>query len=123
MHLNVVLADGSTIGVNATSHKDLFWAMRGAGHNFGIVTSFRTKIYPKPATTWHYHSYVWTQDKLETVFEELNKLHVKENGTTPRLLSVETGAIAMDTSISKTEVGDILSMLIFKTRVQSSNLT
>lgn len=104
VHLNVVLADGSEIGVNATSHEDLFWAMKGAGHNFGIVTSVLVKLYPKPATTWHYHAYVWTQDKLEVVFEELNKLHVSDNGTLPPLMSVETGAITMDTSISETEV-------------------
>ena len=110
--------------MNATSHEDLFWALKGAGHNFAIVTSFRVKIYAKPATTWHYHSYVWTQDKLETVFEELNKLHVKDNGTTPPLLSVETGQIAVDPSISATEVGDILSSFHpdFNPPLQHSNL-
>lgn len=112
MHLNVVLADGSEVGVNATSHEDLFWALKGAGHNFVIVTSFRVKIHPKPAGTWHYHSYVWTQDKLEAVFEELNQLHIKDNGTTPPLLSVETGTIGIDASISQTEVGDMLASFL-----------
>jgi FAD/FMN-containing dehydrogenase len=106
VHLNVVLANGTEIGVNATSHADLFWAMKGAGHNFGIVTSFRAKIYPKFLETWHYHYYVWTGDKLEAVFEALNDLHVKENGTTPVLMSFETGIIAMDFSVSETEVSN-----------------
>ena len=125
MHLNVVLADGSEIGVNSTSYEDLFWAMKGAGHNFGVVTSFRVKIYPKPTTTWHYHSYIWTQDKLEAVFEELNKLHTQDNGTMPPLLSVETGAIAVDPAISTTEVGDILASFHpgLKLNSKFSNLT
>ncbi|OTB10566.1 hypothetical protein K445DRAFT_69980 [Daldinia sp. EC12] len=101
IHLNVVLADGSTISVNETSHKDLLWAMKGAGHNFGIITSFKLKIYPKKIETWHYHNYFWTQDKLETVLGELNKL--QDNGNSPTLLGSTYGQIYMNKTLSKTE--------------------
>lgn len=36
----MVLADGSLVRVNRAEHNDLFWAIRGGGGNFGIVTSF-----------------------------------------------------------------------------------
>ncbi|KAH8585688.1 hypothetical protein B0O99DRAFT_603102 [Bisporella sp. PMI_857] len=103
VHFNVVLADGSEVGVNETSHEDLFWALKGAGHNFGIVTSVVKKIYPKGADTWHTHAYIWAQDKLETVFEALNEFHTSDNGTTPPLMGASYGAIIINSSISETE--------------------
>lgn len=41
----MVTANGDLVTVSDDQHPDLFWAMRGAGANFGIVTSSTFRIY------------------------------------------------------------------------------
>ena len=42
----VVTADGSIVRASADDHPDLFWALRGGGGNFGVVSSFRFALHP-----------------------------------------------------------------------------
>ena len=44
----IVLADGRIVICSATQEPDLFWAIRGAGHMFGIITSFTFRAHPQP---------------------------------------------------------------------------
>lgn len=68
----VVLANGTAITVDEKQHSDLFWGLRGAGHNFGVVTSMVYQIYdrtPDISTA----IFTFTQDKLDDVFTIANK--------------------------------------------------
>ncbi|KAF2624542.1 FAD-binding domain-containing protein [Macroventuria anomochaeta] len=72
----LVLANGTAIEVSQVRNPDLFWAIRGAGHNFGIVTSARLKIYDvEPSQKqWAASSFVFTHDKLESLFAMANNI-------------------------------------------------
>src|SRR5215472_7260567 len=42
----LVTADGSVVRANAQENHDLFWALRGGGGNFGVVTEFEVRLHP-----------------------------------------------------------------------------
>jgi len=44
--VELVTAEGDVLDVDATSHPDLFWALRGGGGNFGVATSFTYRLHP-----------------------------------------------------------------------------
>ncbi|WP_430810714.1 MULTISPECIES: FAD-binding oxidoreductase [unclassified Carboxylicivirga] len=46
LEADMVLADGSLVTTDKDHHPDLFWAIRGGGGNFGVVTSFKFQAHP-----------------------------------------------------------------------------
>lgn len=60
---DVVLADGSFVHASENEHPDLFWALRGGGGNFGVVTSFEFKLHPVENVVGG--PMFWPIDKLE----------------------------------------------------------
>jgi FAD/FMN-containing dehydrogenase len=46
---DLVTADGRVVRASVDDHADLLWAVRGAGANFGVITSLDIQLYPMPA--------------------------------------------------------------------------
>jgi FAD/FMN-containing dehydrogenase len=60
----VVLADGRIVRASAEQMPDLFWALRGGGGNFGVVTEFEYQLHPVGPEV-HLAFLFWTQDQVE----------------------------------------------------------
>lgn len=46
LSVDMVLADGSFVTANSNQNQDLYWAVRGGGGNFGVITAFTFKLHP-----------------------------------------------------------------------------
>jgi FAD/FMN-containing dehydrogenase len=86
LSVDVVTADGRLLTASAHEHEDLFWAIRGAGSNFGVVTSFEFQAHPvgpevAVAAVFYPHEHAaavlagW-RDAMAAAPEEVNSLAV-----------------------------------------------
>jgi len=58
----LITADGKEITASATTNKNLFWALRGAGNgNFGVVTELHFKTHPAPQAVSAYVTWPWSK--------------------------------------------------------------
>jgi FAD/FMN-containing dehydrogenase len=62
---DVVLADGSIVRADEKNEADLFWALRGGGGNFGVVTEFRFQLHP--VATVFGGPMLWELEDTETI--------------------------------------------------------
>ncbi|HEY4206491.1 MAG TPA: FAD-binding oxidoreductase [Puia sp.] len=81
LEAEIVLANGTVVIANASQHADLFWAIRGGGGTFGIVTSFLFQAHPVSEvfggpTLWPVEQteeiMEWYHDFIHQAPEELN---------------------------------------------------
>ncbi|RYF40185.1 MAG: FAD-binding oxidoreductase, partial [Cytophagaceae bacterium] len=76
LEMRVVTADGQLRTISASNEKDLFWAMRGAGPNFGIVTAATVKAQPtsKDKRSAWCGALINSEDKLEQIVDAIQRL-------------------------------------------------
>jgi FAD/FMN-containing dehydrogenase len=65
LEADVVLADGSFVKASEEENEDLFWAIRGGGGNFGVVTSFLFRA--NPVSTIYGGPMLWELDRAEEI--------------------------------------------------------
>jgi FAD/FMN-containing dehydrogenase len=63
--VEVVIGDGTLVRADATTNPELFWAVRGGGGNFGVVTALEFRMFP--IETAYAGMLVWDQADAETV--------------------------------------------------------
>ena len=68
LEVDMVLADGSFVTANKDENEDLYWAIRGGGGNFGIITSFLFKGNPIPQNSYAGPMF-WDIEKSEAVLK------------------------------------------------------
>ncbi|KAK7992613.1 FAD-binding domain-containing protein [Apiospora saccharicola] len=71
--MRVALWDGTIVTASETQNSDLFWVMRGAGQNFGIMLEFTMKTWPQTNGGKIYNADMsFTNKSLEEVLETIN---------------------------------------------------
>ncbi len=79
----VVTADGSILTASESENSDLFWGIRGAGSNFGVVTEFVLKLHPQRRTVYC-GMVIYSPDALEALLdvtqEWRNKVSMEKEG-------------------------------------------
>jgi FAD/FMN-containing dehydrogenase len=85
---DVVLHDGRIVTADAEHEPDLFWALRGGGGNFGVVTAMRLRLHPISSVLAGVIMYPWHQAR--DVFHAYNELAP----TMPDELTVQIGMVA-----------------------------
>ncbi len=71
LEADMVLADGRFVTVSASEYKDLFWAIRGGGGNYGIVTSFKFQAHD--VKTVYGGPTLWPIEKTEEIMDWYHK--------------------------------------------------
>src|SRR5215467_13832907 len=65
LSVDMVLADGRFVTASTKENEDLFWAIRGGGGNFGVVTSFEFRLHP--VSTVQFGPTFWPLEEAGTV--------------------------------------------------------
>lgn len=79
LSVDIVLASGEQLTASATSNEDLFWAVRGAGQNFGVTTAFTFQAYDQKNEVFA-GPLIFLPDKIPQLVAFANKFHETNDG-------------------------------------------
>jgi FAD/FMN-containing dehydrogenase len=71
LSVDMILADGRFVTANGSENADLFWAVRGGGGNFGVVTSFVFRLHP--VSTVQFGPTFWPLEQAADVLKAYGK--------------------------------------------------
>lgn len=86
LSVEIVLASGEIVVASKTFHPDLFWAIRGAGQNFGVVTKFTFQGYSQPNPVFA-GPLVFPPTVLPQIVAFMNKFHRSNDGNQALLVA------------------------------------
>ena len=88
LEVQIVLSDGSIQRASKSENPDLFWAVRGAGHSFGVVSEFVFQTYDQKSEIWA-GQLVWPASiKLDAVLDFANSLLTKSDPDSAMIVGV-----------------------------------
>ncbi|KAH7126673.1 hypothetical protein B0J11DRAFT_549564 [Dendryphion nanum] len=79
LSVEIVLASGKLVTASATENPDLFWAVRGAGQNFGVVVAFTFRGYEQK-DVWA-GTLIHLPEKLPQIVASINTFSARTNGS------------------------------------------
>lgn len=104
---SIILANSTLVTTSASQHADLFWAIRGAGHNFGIITEFTLKTYPlADHENWSVQSFTYPGSQIEELYATVNEIIAEQPPE-----AVHMSILALNPAIDP--VNPVLTYLVF----------
>lgn len=79
LEVEIVTADGEVRRASREENEDLFWAIRGAGHNFGVVTSFTFRLYEIGPTVYG-GLVAWPFERADEILDAYREITVEAPG-------------------------------------------
>lgn len=90
LEVEVVLADGSIKIASGNENPDLFWAVRGAGHSFGVVTEFRFQAHDQKNEVWSGQIVFDPAENLVPIIDFANHLAKVTDGDSGMAMALAT---------------------------------
>ncbi|KAL2845530.1 hypothetical protein BJX68DRAFT_256724 [Aspergillus pseudodeflectus] len=110
----VVIAIGAIVTASKTQHADLYWALRGGGNNFGLVTKFN--LYTIPSPPLYGSTRVYTEDMFPAVVDAFINVanNASRDGNAQQYVAFGQAQGINIASAELTYIGNISNPAIFR---------